>query len=156
MSKIDKVFGELEYNYCWYKETTINLFGEDQEISLIIKGNLDQDIEDGQYEAYNKFMKKLDDNFYTDILNKILEYYKETRYELGYEDEEDERYPQIETVEELLENIELSGIVIIYSFDDGKRRVGLTFGCTWNEEDGVGVSFIDENVDEVGYEDIVL
>ena len=156
MSKIDKVFGELEYEYCWYKDTKVNLFGEDQEITIMIDGELDEEIEEGQYEAYTKLVMKLDDKFYSEILNKILEYYKETRYELGYEDEENEMYPQIDTIEEILEHIELNAIVIKSAFDEGERLVGLTFGCTWNEEDGVGISLINEKIDEVGYGEVAL
>lgn len=41
-------------------------------------------------------------------------------------------------------------------FEKGERRVGLIFECTWNAEDGVGVSLINENIDEVGYQDIAI
>ena len=156
MSKIDKVFGQLEYNYFWYKEMSVTLFGKDQEVTLIIEGESDEDIEEEQYEAYANLIKKLDDKFYSEILNKILEYYKETRHELGYEDEEDERYPPIETVEEITKHIKFKTITIQDIYDEGERRVGLTFDCTWDEEQGIGIQLLNENIDEIGAEDLVL
>lgn len=34
--------------------------------------------------------------------------------------------------------------------------MGLSFCCDWNEEDGLGVRMCDEQVTQVGYQDIAM
>ena len=36
------------------------------------------------------------------------------------------------------------------------RCVGLAFSCTWNDENGLGVLLLNEQVKEIGYQDIVF
>lgn len=48
----DPIFGKLEYDYIWSKDATINFFGKEVEVSLIIEGVEDGEFEDDQYKAY--------------------------------------------------------------------------------------------------------
>ncbi len=37
-----------------------------------------------------------------------------------------------------------------------EKEVGITFNCTWDIENGVGVRLLNEKVMEVGYQDIIF
>ncbi|NLL05736.1 MAG: DUF2004 domain-containing protein [Clostridiaceae bacterium] len=152
----DKVFGELEYNYTWSKDTTIKFLGKEVKIALMVKGNEDGKFEDEQYTSYNSLVQNWEQVQY-DILQPILDYYKEKRYKLGYdEDEEDENYSIIKTIEELLEKIIFVGIVIPYAGSFEGRDIGLIFDCTWDKENGLGLRLVDEKIVKVGYQDVAI
>ena len=155
MKKNDEVFGELDYEYVWYRNMKEMFLGNEVEISLIVKGDEKGEFEEGQYVAYKSFIGSAG-KIYEDSIKSILDYYQETREELGYEEEFNEDYPLIETVEDILKHVTFSGIVVGYPVEPDEREIGLTFECTWNEEDGVGVMIINEKVDEVGYQDITM
>lgn len=65
-------------------------------------------------------------------------------------------YPPIETHDQLIENITLVGISVPYDFLREGRNIGISFDCTWNPEDSVGVRLINEKVTEVGYQDVAI
>jgi len=90
------------------------------------------------------------------ILQPILDYYKQKRYELGYDIEFNEHYPLIETTDQLLNRISLVGIVVPYADIFEGRGIGLTFDCTWDMENGLGLLLINEKVTEVGYQDVAI
>lgn len=151
----DSIFGELEYDYIWSKDIIVGFLGKEVEISLMINGDEDGIFEEEQYIAYTSLMKKWS-SLQEEISEEILNYYKAKRHELGYDIEYNERYPLIETIERLLQNINLVGIIIPYSGAYDGRECGLTFDCTWDEENGVGLRLNDEQVIEVGYQDIAI
>lgn len=151
----DLIFGDIEYNYIWYKDTVVDFLGKEIEISLMINGDEDGKFEEEQYIAYTSLIKQWN-NLQEYVLEAILNYYKVKRHELGYDIEDDEEYPLIETIEELTQNITLVGIVIPYSGAYNGRSCGLTFDCTWDNENGIGVCLVDEKVIEVGYQDAVM
>ncbi|AAK79613.1 ADP-heptose:LPS heptosyltransferase [Clostridium acetobutylicum] len=151
----DSIFGELEYDYIWTKDVIIDFLGKETEISLMVNGDEDGVFEEEQYIAYTLLMKKWS-NLQEEILEAILNYYKSKRHELGYDIENYEKYPLIENIENLLKNITLVGIVIPYSGAYDGRECGVTFDCTWDNENGIGVCLVDEKVIEVGYQDVVM
>ncbi|WP_347464720.1 MULTISPECIES: DUF6985 domain-containing protein [Clostridium] len=67
-----------------------------------------------------------------------------------------EKYPLIKNIQNLLKNITLVGIVIPYSGVYDGRGCGLTFDCTWDNENGIGICLVDEKVIEVGYQDVAI
>lgn len=155
MSINNEIFGKLEYDYIWYKDIEIEFLGKKNKIVLMIDGDEDGEFEEEQYIAYKILMKKW--NGLQDILlQEILNYYNVIRHELGYDIEINEEYPLIETIQELVKNIKLAGIVIPYSGAYDGRECGITFDCTWDDENGIGVCLVDEKVVEIGYQDIVM
>ncbi len=90
------------------------------------------------------------------ILQPILNYYKQKRHELGYDVAFNEDSPLIETVDQLIEHITLVGISVLYDFLRDGRDVGVSFDCSWDEENGLGIRLINEKVDEVGYQDVAI
>lgn len=90
------------------------------------------------------------------FLQPILEYYKQGRHELGYDIEVNESYPLVETTDKILEMINLDGIIVPYTGIFEGRDIGITFNCTWDIENGLGLRLLDEQVTEVGYQDVVI
>ncbi len=151
----DEVFGELDYQYQWVGYRTIKFLGKDTEIALMIGGEEDGEFEDGQYVAYNSLMDNWEQIQYS-ILQSIFDYYKEKRKELGYDVSLNVDYPLIKTIEQLIEHITLVGISVPYDFLREGRDIGLSFDCSWDEENGLGVRLINEKVEEVGYQDVAI
>jgi len=154
--KINDVgFGELEYNYGWVKYTTIEFCGKEAEIALMVKGEEDGKFDEEQYIAYNSLVQNWE-QLQQGFLQAILDYYKLERQELGYDIEVNENYPQIETTNQLLEMITLVGIVVPYGDINEDRDIGITFDCTWDTENGLGLRLLNEKVTEVGYQDVAI
>ncbi|HGH7182393.1 DUF2004 domain-containing protein [Bacillus cereus] len=152
----DAVFGELEFNnYDWIGYKNIEFFGNEVKVALIVRGEDDGQFEEEQYMAYNFLIERWQ-QLQQSILEPILDYYKQKRYELGYDVESNENYPLIETVTQILEKITLAGIFVpdndLIDFLD----IGLTFDCTWDMENGLGLCLVKGEVTEVGYQDVVL
>lgn len=89
-------------------------------------------------------------------MQPILDYYKQTRHELGYDIEVNENYPLVETTDQILEMISLDGIVVSYADIFEGRDIGITFNCTWDTENGLGLRLLNEKVTEVGYQDVAI
>ena len=90
------------------------------------------------------------------ILSSILEYYNTRREELGYDDETNDNYPYIENEDVLLNHITLVGIKVPYAEIYGGRSIGLSFDCSWDEENGLGIRLNNEEVIDVGFQDIAI
>ncbi|CCF06902.1 conserved protein of unknown function [Bacillus velezensis] len=65
-------------------------------------------------------------------------------------------YPLIETPEQTLEMITLDGIVIPYADIFEGRDIGITFNCSWDTENGLGIRLLNEKIIEVGYQDVAI
>ncbi|WP_259392278.1 DUF6985 domain-containing protein [Paenibacillus thiaminolyticus] len=62
----------------------------------------------------------------------------------------------IENKEELGNLVEPTQLIVRRVRNNGIRRLGLLFDCTWDIEHGLAVKIEDEEVVEVGFQDIVL
>ncbi|KGR83946.1 DUF2004 domain-containing protein [Lysinibacillus odysseyi] len=151
----DAVFGELEYSYGWVRYTTIEFCGKEAEIALMVKGEEDGKFDEEQYIAYKSLMQNWE-QLQQGFLPAILDYYKQERQELGYDIEVNENYPQIESTDQLLEMINLVGIIVPYGDIYEERDIGITFDCTWDIENGLGIRLLNERVAEVGYQDVAI
>ncbi|MFO6498388.1 DUF6985 domain-containing protein [Bacillus sp. z60-11] len=155
MTVNDPIFGELEYDYGWSKDTTIAFFGKETEIALMIDGEEDGKFDEDQYVAYQSLLQNWE-GLQQSFLQSILDYYNQKRHELGYDVEFNENYPLIETKEQLLEDINLVGIIVPYSDIYEGRDIGIIFDCSWDTENGLGLRLINEKVIEVGYQDVAI
>ncbi len=90
------------------------------------------------------------------VADSILDYYNDRRDELGYSDEENPDYPEIDTAEEILDMVSLIGITVPDQDDYDDTAFSLVFDCTWDKENGVGVCFEGGEVEDVGFQDIAL
>ena len=151
----DPVFGKLEYDYMWSKDTPINFFGNEVEIALMVKGDESGQFDKEQYVAYNSLMQNWE-RLQQVFLKSILDYYTQERHDLGYNIESNENYPLVETTDQILEMISLDGIVVPYGDIFEGRDIGITFNCTWDVENGLGLRLLNEHVTEVGYQDVAI
>lgn len=151
----DSIFGKIEYDYIWFRRTKINFLNNKVDIILMIAGDEEGQFEEGQYEAYQALIKKWDKVQET-FLNSIIEYYKQKRSELGYDIELSKNYPEIKSTKELLDHITLVGIKVPNADIYGERSIGISFDCTWDKENGLGLRLNNEEVIDVGYQDIAI
>ena len=151
----DAVFGELEYDYIWFKDTSIEFCEKEFEISLSVSGEKDGGFLEKQYIAYQSFIKKWE-QIQQDILQPLLDYYEQKRHELGYDVTFNKNYPLIETIDQLLERISIVGISVLYTKSLEGRYIGLSFDCTWDEENGLGLLLINEEIARVGFQDVAM
>lgn len=151
----NEVFGKLTFNYTWSKDEKILFGGKEVDIVILVAGDEDGEFEEGQYEAYRMLKSKWID-IQDKLLESILVYYENRREELGYAIEANKNYPEIKTTNEILEHITLVGIKIPYAEIYGGRSIGLSFDCTWDDENGLGLRLNDEDVLKVGFQDIAI
>lgn len=151
----DPIFGELEYEYGWIKDTTIRFFGKEIQIALMIDGEEEGMFDENQYTAYQSFIKNWD-NLQPGLLQSIVDYYNQKQHELGYDSGLNEHYPFIETTNQILDMITLDGMVVPYADIFEGRDIRMTFHCTWDMENGLGIRLLNEKVVEVGYQDVAI
>ena len=151
----DPIFGELEYDYGWAKDTIIHFFGKETQIALMVDGEEDGKFDEKQYTAYQLLIQNWED-LQPSLLQSILDYYKQERLELGYDIGTNENYPLVETTDQILKMISLDGIVVPYADIFEGRDMGITFNCTWDIENGLGISLLNEKVIEVGYQYVAI
>lgn len=75
------------------------------------------------------------------LLNHLLSEYKSLQADYAYDyDEADLKavMPDVETIEQFKDLIGLSQVHIMYVARDGCSYVGYQFGCSWEEEHGLG------------------
>ena len=151
----DSIFGKIEYDYIWFRRSKIKFFNNEVDIMLMIAGDDDGQFEYWQYESYQALINKWNEIQET-FLEPILEYYKQKRKELGYDIELNKNYPEIKSTKELLNYITLVGIKVPYADIYGGRSIGISFDCSWDEENGLGLRLNNEEVIDVGYQDIAI
>lgn len=151
----DEVFGELEYDYIWSKDTTINYLGVKTPISLIIEGDEEGVFDKDQYSSYLTLMGNWEE-IQQSLFQPILNYYLQKRHELGYEIAPNDNYPFIDTTDQLMKMITLEGIVVPYGDINERRDIGVLFSCTWDSENGLGLRLLDEEIADVGYQDVAI
>ena len=147
-------------------ERQIKLSFLDKEFDVDVCIMTEEEIEEIQREAYEKCMAEWPE-IQTRIAEEILVFYnEEEKFTYGPEDPEESKewWPEINTVEELAEKLQLETIVIPEDFimniprNQGKRCVYVLFNRDWGGEDdddnGVAVKLLNEEVVEVGYKDM--
>ncbi len=151
----DKVFGQLEYEFQWFGEKRFDFNGSENIITLAVYGEEDEEFSAKQYESYTKLLDSWSE-IQKSVIDRGLSYYIDLRKKLGYEVQENEHYPKIESKDDFLKHIEFVGITIFAAKKLDGRYVGLTFDCSWDEENGLGFLLINEKVEKIGYQDVSM
>ncbi|MEC0179970.1 hypothetical protein P4H61_00450 [Paenibacillus peoriae] len=159
MDKLNhELFGEISCDLYWSGHQEIKIFGEKRKVILSIDGNEDGEFQDAQKEAYINFLNNME-SILTKAEESIFDHYQEVymdyRDMVGEEDT-DKIAPFINNIEELVKLVEPTQLIIRRIRKNGIRRIGLLFNCTWEIEHGLAVKIEDEEVTEVGFQDIVL
>ena len=154
----DTLFGAMTYDSRWVGRYSYELFGKVVNVKLVVPCDEGDEIEPAQREAFSAF------NAMRDELTKqaeaaIFTYYQsevdEWRDQVG-EESADSLAPLISQPAELASLIEATDIIIQRTYDSEDRVVGLLFSCSWDPELGLAVKFLNEEIEEVGPQDIVL
>ena len=151
----DPVFGNLEYEYGWNGTVEFNCFGRREEIALTVSGEEDDPITEYQYNSFRAFMEMWE-RIMGDTVEAIKEYYLGLRKELGYDQEYNADYPPLDNTDSVLKMISLDMMAIPEDGIFDGRCVCLAFSCSWDEENGLGIRFVNEEIDEIGYQDIAF
>lgn len=152
------LFGKISYDYYWSGQQTIKIFGKEHNVILSIDGNEVGEFQDAQKEAYTNLVHDME-SIMAKAEAALFDYYQEVYMEyreMVGDDEADKIAPSIEKMDELSDLVEPTQLIIRRVRKNGVRRVGLLFECTWEEEHGLGVKIENEEVVEVGFQDIVL
>lgn len=159
MNKIEhKIFGLLERNHHWWeKDVYVKFFDKNIKIRVAINGEEDARFDQIQIDAFKQFF----DNVEKLILaaeNSIYNYYQEEcpDYRDRLEDSADQFAPIISSAKELSELVQLKEVIFPWPLKGFVRKVGLLLSCTWEPEHGLAVVFEDEEIVDVGYQDIIL
>ena len=128
----DPVFGNMEYEYGWNGTVEFNCFGRMEEIALTVSGEEDDPITDYQHNSFRAFM----------------ETWERQEYNADY--------PPLDHTESILKMISLDMMVIPEDGIFDGRCVCLAFSCSWDEENGLGIRFVNEEIDEIGYQDVAF
>ena len=161
-----EILGELTYDYGYVAKKEITFGGETQEIEIWFRAEEGEEISPLQLDSFKALMDNWDEMQHK-IATAILHYYnEEEKYSYG-PDEEDEEYaewwPDIDSEEELVENIHLDCIIIKEEYlmeMKGENPIYVLFDRDWGGEDyddnGVAVFIEDGEVAEVAYKDIAF
>ena len=160
----DQTFGELrrEDDYGWWGKQTLDFWGNICSVEILIH-NYEDEITQGQRTAYENFIEKwptLQEN----LIEALIKYYNEDEYySYGPEDEEElkEWWPEIKTKEALLQAVTLEMIVVPPDRGrENRRSIYLLFSRIWGGEDlddnGIGVHYVNEEIDNIGYKDMAF
>lgn len=164
----DKVFGELkkvgeECGWKWQGKCTVDFGGRAQEVDLLIQGEEQTRVLKRQRDAFTLFLEKWPD-LQEEVICALIKYYnEEERFSYGPQDREESKkwWPEIETKEALLQAVTLESILVPdgYMLEE-ERRIYLLFSKKWGGEDtddnGIGVCFTDEEIEEIGYKDMAF
>lgn len=129
------------FDYGWKKKELKRFLDKVIEFEIVLDSYTESDIiTKNQKDTY----KKIEEIFET-IMNKSLDAIT-NYYKAEYGD-----YKK----ESILEDVNLIDLIIFDSIEND-RVIGLTFDCKWDIENGVGIKIKNEEVIDIGSQDIVL
>jgi hypothetical protein len=135
---------------------TIRLFGETHVVPLHIHPFDDSQITDLQKGSFTFFMHD-SSRLLSEAELRILAYYRAVcdEYRDMFEELADERAPRVSGVDGLKSIVSVESLLVppAFCFASGKRIINLLLQCTWDEL-GLAVKFIDNEIAQVGSQDI--
>lgn len=152
---MNKIFGELNYNYIWEGETKINLFDEEYKIKLGIEDEDEVGISSIQEETF-VFFKNNEKIIGKKIEEAIYDYYCKIRM---YEPEKIDANV-INDLQEVKNSKAMKYLVkpihmCIPELEDD-REIEILFNCKWDFEAGLGVRIVNEEIVKIGTQNDVL
>ncbi|MGV6832600.1 MAG: DUF6985 domain-containing protein [bacterium] len=107
-------------------------------------------IEDYHVEAYNYLIEHQTETK-EHILNTLKTEYPKLQELYGYEPEEKQEYmPDVSEVEDFKNLIGIANIHLLNVEKDGIGYVGFEFGCTWDDEHGLGIMTHKNRIIKIG------
>jgi hypothetical protein len=100
--------------------------------------------------AYN-YLTTNSEQVYKSILTRLLSEYKNLQADYGYdEDDAKEIMPDVDSVDQFKNLIGLSHVYLMNVSKDGFAYVGYEFGCTWDDEHGLGFMTHKDRIIDLG------
>jgi len=152
---MDINFDNYEYDGAWFGREKVSFNGHIYEVDVQIDSDDEEVIPENAKEVLSDFVNEIE-NYTSNIAESVLEYYNDRREELGYSEEYNADYPEVDTTKQILDMLSLIGITIPDQDDYDDTAVSLVFNCTWDKENGVGVCLEGGEVEDVGFQDIAL
>lgn len=151
------IFGEIKYEYLWTRSYEFRIFDETSVGRLNIAGEEDEGIEQIQVDAFKEF-ELCKDKLSKKVEKALFDYYQSiaSEYRDNFGKMADEFAPLITDVSEIKLLVKFEAVNLPYSFFENERVIGILFKSTWEREHGVAVKIINEEIVEVGFQDIVL
>ncbi|WP_143774430.1 DUF6985 domain-containing protein [Niastella vici] len=115
-------------------------------------GDDDPKVTGDHVNAYN-YLTQHQEKIKAALLQGLLKEYKNIQEHYGYA-EDDELMPEVDNVSQFTNLIGLSTIHILNISKDDTAYVGYQFGCTWDDEHGLGFMTHKDRIIEVGGADI--
>lgn len=153
-----EVFGNIRYDYGWVKESEVYCWGKNRMMQIVIDAEEDADFESNQEEAYRIFFNRCND-LIIEAEKAVFKYYQEVCFDYRdrlSDEEKDKVAPVITSEKDIISLLKPKQIFFPMTFDEDVREVGIILDCTWEIEHGLAVKFQNEEVIEVGYQDIIL
>lgn len=155
---VDVVVGTLEYDYGWCRSASVEFLGEACSVKLAFAGDEDRELDPGQRDAFAAFWSSRD-RLLSEAEAAILSHYQTVRPDVLARvpaDVAEKVAPSVGQVRDLRRIVRLDSLFFPEDFGSGRRVVGLLADCSWEPSLGLAVRFEDEQVVEVGPQDIVL
>ncbi|MBE6842216.1 MAG: hypothetical protein E7510_05225 [Ruminococcus sp.] len=152
-----EVFNDLTYDDDMgsFGSVSLEFCGNTVVVPLLVVTEDDGKTDSKQEEAFKKFLEK-SHAIFEDTVAELFEYYKEIRAERGFDKKKNKFFPEVLDINEFKTMIELSGVFVPESDAFDERAVFLTFECSWDTENGVEVHIFDEQVAEMGEQQIEI
>ncbi len=110
----------------------------------------DPKIEDYHIEAFNYLIEN-QEGIKVGLLNALLEEYPNLQELYGYHADEKEEYmPDIFKIDDFKKLIGIANIHLLNVEKDGIGYVGFEFGCTWDDEHGLGIMTHKNRIIKIG------
>ncbi len=153
----DPVFGDVTYNCGWKGAVTLPIWGGSVLVRLVVPCDEDSEVEDDQRQAFLKFKGNLNELVQKSIDAVFACYQRHVQeYRTMLGDLADKMAPLIGSREEMERLLSPTELVVQQTFGSGERVIGLLFDCSWEPNLGLAVKFVNEEVEQVGPQDIVL
>jgi hypothetical protein len=158
MSTLNDVeLGELSWDLAWVRPLQCELFGARHTLQLVIVAYDESPPLDIQRQAFAHFLQRAP-SIVSEVETELLHYYlnnlEEWREQFG--DTADQLAPYASSAADLSRLLRPTHLLVCDPFDSSDRIVGFLFDCSWDIEHGVGVKIVNEQVVEVGPQDILL
>jgi hypothetical protein len=125
-------------------------------LNIVTRGNEKIAPSPEQAAAY-QYLVKQQEVVRDSIFQAIFAKYSEWQEDFGYDEEEIEKYmPNIEQPDQLKSLMGLSTVRIFHTSKNGLAYVGFEFGCTWDDEHGLGAMTHGNRVVELGGADTAI
>ena len=154
---IIKIVDELDKR--GYYKTTIDFYGEERAVAFS-KSDDDDHLTEKHKATLEHFNNLWTAEFQLELLHSIIKYYKEKEYGwYGPADEKEEWSPEIDTPEQMLEQLIFDRIILPPDFLYEDEVIFLTFSHKWGhdmeyEDNGIGVEICNGKINNIGYKDI--